>query len=159
MIDHCNQTMPYHETKQLADLVQRKLEVLTLLVRLGRQQLALIEAGEMEVLMKLLGAKQALLSQLQELERQLDPFRADDPEARAWSSAAARAACQKQAEECGQRLAEVIQLEQQAERQMTQRRDSAAARLQGVHSATEARHAYAASAFDSVSRPTLCDES
>jgi hypothetical protein len=146
-------------TNHLAFLVQRKLEILTLLVRLGKQQLALADGGDMGMLMKLLAAKQALLTQLQELERQLDPFRADDPEARTWASAAARAECQRQATECGWRLSEIIELEKQAERQMVLRRDSVAARLQGAHSAAEATSAYTAGAIDSPFRPTLVDES
>ncbi|HUE71333.1 MAG TPA: hypothetical protein VMP01_10655 [Pirellulaceae bacterium] len=151
--------MTMTDTNQLASLVQRKLQVLTLLARLGEQQLAVIDGGDMGLLMKLLAAKQALLVQLQELEKQLDPFRADDPESRTWASSQARAECQRQASECNQRLTEVVQLEQQAERQMVLRRDSAAARLQGVHSAAEASGAYTAAAIDSRSRPTLCDES
>lgn len=147
------------DTNQLAALVQRKLEVLTLLARLGKQQLAVIDGGDMGLLMKLLSAKQALLVQLQQLEKQLDPFRADDPDARTWASSQARAECQRQADECNQRLTEVVQLEKQAERQMVLRRDSAAARLQGVHSAAEASHAYTAAAIDSRPRPSLCDES
>ena len=133
-----------NETKELADLVQRKLTILTLLARLGKQQLALIDGGDMTLLMKLLSAKQTLLTQLQELERRLDPFRADDPEARIWASDDARAECQRQATECNQRLTEVMELEQQAEKQMVLRRDGVAARLQGVHCAAEASHAYAA---------------
>ncbi len=147
------------DTRQLADLVSRKLEVLTLLARLGRQQLAVIDGGDMGLLMKLLAAKQALLTQLQELEKQLDPFRADDPEARVWASSQVRTECQRQATECGQRLTEVLELEKLAERQMVQRRDGVAARLQGVHSAAEATSAYTARAIDAPARPTLCDES
>jgi hypothetical protein len=150
--------MTMTDTNHLATLVQRKLEVLTLLTRLGKQQVALIDSGDMGMLMKLLGAKQALLSQLQELEKQLDPFRADDPESRSWPSPAARAECQRQADECAQQLAELLRLEKQAELQMVLRRDNAAARLQGVHSAAEASHAYAASTIEPVSRPNLCDE-
>lgn len=148
-----------NETKELADLVQRKLTLLTLLARLGKQQLALIDGGDMGLLMKLLAAKQTLLSQLQELERRLDPFRSDDPEARLWASADARAECQRQATECNLRLTEVMELEKQAERQMVIRRDNAAARLQGVHSAAEASHAYAVSGGRQANSSTLCDES
>ena len=148
-----------NETNVLADLVQRKLTILTLLARLGNQQLALIDGGDMTLLLKLLAAKQTLLSQLQELERRLDVFRDDDPEARIWASADARAECQRQATECNLRLNEVVELEKQAERQMILRRDSAAARLQGVHSAAEARLAYAAGAAEPLVRSTLCDES
>ena len=39
-------------------------------------------------LLKLLAAKQTVLDQLQQVERQLDPFRDEDPEARVWRSPA-----------------------------------------------------------------------
>ena len=150
--------MAISDTHQLAFLVERKLESLALLVRLGRQQLALIEAGEMGMLLKLLAAKQSLLAQLQDLDRQLDPFRDEDPESRQWPSAAARAECQRQAALCAELLGEAMQLEKQAERHMVRRRDEAVARLQGVHSAAEASHAYAASSIHPLSRAAMCDE-
>lgn len=131
-------------TELLAALVQQKRGVLVLLARLAEQQLALVEAGEMTLLMKLLAAKQSLLVQLQQLERQLDPFRTQDPDRRTWRTPGDRAACQQQADECAALLAHVMGLEQQAEARMVLRRDAAAERLAGVHSAAEAGHAYAA---------------
>lgn len=146
------------DSAALATLVERKLHVLTLLKRLAEQQLALIEVGDMELLIKLLAAKQTLLTQLQNLERQLDPFRAQDPETRNWPSAAARAACQRQADLSAQILTELMQLERQGESQMVRRRDSAAARLQTMHTAAEANHAYAAGPLDPVSGLDVCHE-
>ena len=146
------------DTDRLAALVESKFQVLSLLLRLAEQQLALIEAGEMGLLMKLLTAKQSLLSQLSELERQLDPFRGDDPDARIWRRPQDRAACQRQAELAAQKLAELMELEKKGESEMVRRRDGAAARLQGVHSAAEARHAYAARPGGQSSGLELCDE-
>ena len=71
----------------VAALVTAKLKILELLVGLARKQLAIVEKGEISDLVKLLAAKQTVLSQLQTLERQLDPFRPQDPETRRWNSA------------------------------------------------------------------------
>ena len=151
-------TTAFENTDRLAALVGSKLELLTLLVRLAQQQLALIEAGDMSMLMKLLAAKQTLLTQLTELERKLDPYRADDPDARVWRSPQARAECQQQSELAAQNLSELMALEKQGEGRMVRRRDEAAARLQGVHSAAEASHAYAASPAAPNSGLDLCDQ-
>jgi flagellar biosynthesis/type III secretory pathway chaperone len=146
------------DTDQLAALVASKLQVLSLLKRSAQQQLALIEAGEMTTLLKLLGAKQTLLSQLQAIEKRLDPFRDEDPECRHWGTPEARADCQRQADHCAQLHAELLELEKSGEGKMVQRRDAAAARLQGVQCAAEASHAYAAGGVDSTSRFEVCDE-
>lgn len=146
------------DTDQLTGLIACKLEVLTLLKRLAEQQLALIEAAETTTLLKLLAAKQTLLSRLQAIEEQLDPFRRQDPESRPWRSAEARAECQRQADRCAEVHAELLQWEQRGEREMVRRRDVAAARLQGVHSAAQASHAYAAGGADLESCFQVCDE-
>lgn len=150
--------MTTNSTDHLSALVASKLEILSLLKRLAQQQLALIEAGEMTTLMKLLAAKQTLLSQLQAIEQELDPFRAEDPESRQWRSPEVRTDCQRQAVCCAQLHAELLELEKRGENEMVRRRDAAAARLQGVHCAAEASHAYAAGGLDSASPFELCDE-
>jgi hypothetical protein len=129
-------------TDQLASLIAAKLQLVEILSRLGHRQLALIETAEMTGLVKLLAAKQTVLAQLQIVERQLDPFRNEDPERRAWSSAAERAACQSQAERCNALLAEVIELERQGEAAMLRRRDATALALVSAQTAADARSAY-----------------
>jgi hypothetical protein len=148
---------PIH-TDRLAALVESKFRVLSLLVRLAEQQLALIEAADMGWLIKLLAAKQSLLAQLSEIERQLDPFRADDPESRSWRTPEARTDCQRLAELGAQQLADLMELEKKGESEMVRRRDGAAARLKGAHSAAEASHAYAERPSGRVSGWDLCDE-
>jgi hypothetical protein len=134
-------------TEQLAALVDAKLQVLKVLVRLSRRQIELIEAGDMSMLIKLLSAKQTVMGQLQSIEKELSPFRQDDPEQRRWASPARRAACQAQAEAANQLLAEAFTLEEQAESAMLCRRDTAAALLASVQSAADARNAYVAAAL------------
>ena len=89
-----------HDTDLLAALVAAKLKILELLAQLARKQLALADRGESTDLLKLLAAKQTVLSQLQHIERRLDPFRSQDPEARVWRSPADRQRCQEQAIRC-----------------------------------------------------------
>src|SRR5262245_51537395 len=129
-------------TEQLAALVAAKLQVLRVLVQLSRRQIELIESGEMTTLIKLLAAKQTVMSQLHTIERELEPFRREDPEQRQWGSPARRAACQTHAECASALLAEALELEQRAETAMLRCRDCAAAALVAVQNASDARGAY-----------------
>jgi hypothetical protein len=131
-------------TERLAALVSAKCQLVEMAARLARRQLEFIEAGEMTSLLKLLAGKQVVLQRLQELDRQLEPFRAQTPESRVWRSAAERTACQSDAERCNALLAEAMELEKQGEAAMVRRRDAAAAGLAGAHSAADARVGYTA---------------
>jgi len=132
-----------NDTDRLAALIAAKRQVLEILARLSRRQLAIVAAGEMTALVKLLSSKQTVMAQLQTLEQQLQPFRDDDPDARLWQTAADRAACQAQADQCNALLAESLTLEKQAEEAMVHRRDAAAVSLTAAQTATDARSAYA----------------
>jgi hypothetical protein len=133
---------PTINTERLAALITTKQQVLEILVQLSRRQLALIGAGEMTTLIKLLAGKQTVMNQLQTLERELMPFRDEDPEARVWASAAERTACQVRAEQCNTLLAEAMNLEKRAEAAMVDRRQAAAAALAAVQAGADARAAY-----------------
>jgi hypothetical protein len=138
-----NTNTPAAGTGRLAALIRAKLEVLEILTRLSRRQLALIAGGDSAALVKLLTAKETVLSQLQAIERQLHPFRDEDPEGRIWNSPAERAACQREAERANSLLAEALDLERQAEAAMLARRDATAAALSAAQGAADARAAYA----------------
>jgi hypothetical protein len=130
-------------TEQLATLVSAKRQVLKIVVQLAERQVEMIGAGRIEDLMKLLAAKQTVLAQLQTLERELAPYRDDDPERREWASQAARAACQAEAEEANGLIARSLELERQAETLMIARRDAAGQALSSFQAASDARTAYA----------------
>jgi hypothetical protein len=129
-------------TSQLAALIEAKLQLLEVLARLGKRQLELIEAGNMADLIKLLAAKQTVIQQLQRVERQLDPYRDENPDQRVWPSAAARANCQARAERCNAALAHTLNLEKQAESAMNVRREQAAESVAAAQSAADVRSAY-----------------
>jgi hypothetical protein len=131
-------------TEILSDRIDQKLALLEQLRDLGRRQAALIEAGDMTQLLKLLSAKQRLLQALHSLERDLDPFRGEDPQARVWSSPAHRKKCAENASACEELLRLIVEQERNCEEQMRLRRDEAAARLDEAHSVAAAHRAYAA---------------
>lgn len=137
--------MTEFETDRLAALITAKSQVAELLVRLAERQLELATGGQTQALLKLLAAKQSVLDQLHRLEREIDPFRAQDPELRRWRSPAHRAACQQQVEHAGARLAAAMALEKQGEAMLLRRRDAAATELSAAQSAADARSAYAVS--------------
>jgi gamma-glutamylcysteine synthetase len=134
--------MPPSETAILADLIRAKRECLLQVRELGRKQMELIEQGNMTALLDLLTVKQRSISQLQRIEKTLDPFRGEDPDERAWAAPEARAACAEMAEQCDVLLAEVIKNEKYCETALVRRRDETANQLQGAHMAGCARQAY-----------------
>jgi hypothetical protein len=129
-------------TTRLAALITAKQQVLEILAQLGRKQVALIAAGDMTSLLKLLAGKQSVMSHLQMIEQALTPFRDEDAESRVWESPAHRTACQARADQCNALLREAMELEQQAETEMVKRRDCAQASLTNVQAAADARAAY-----------------
>jgi flagellar biosynthesis/type III secretory pathway chaperone len=143
-----------NSTETLANLIAQKLQLLELLARLSRAQAELIDGGDMTRLLPVLGAKQQLLAQMQQLEPALAPYRDENPELRVWASPAARDRCRANAERSEQLLAEIMLLERQGEAEMVRRRDEAARRLEEVEVGSQAHSAYfevplpAASHFD-----------
>jgi hypothetical protein len=142
-------------TEILSDRIEQKLALLEQLRDLGRRQLALIEAGDLTRLLKLLSAKQRLLAALQSLERELDPFRSEDPEARVWTSPTHRQKCAQNAAACEELLRSIVEQERQSEAEMIVRRDEAAARLDGAHWVAAAHLAYSAEEFRTAARLDL----
>jgi hypothetical protein len=131
-------------TSKLADLIRRKHEVLVQLCELGRHQKEIVDRGETTTLLQVLATKQKMISVLQQVERELSPYHAEDPDARVWPEAGARARCAQQAAECNQLLEAVVALERDSADRMTVRRDDVAAQLNHVYAAGQARDAYEA---------------
>ncbi len=128
--------------EKLADLISKRHGCLVQLHRLGCKQTELIHSGEMSTLMRLLSAKNQLIIAMQAIERELTPFHAQDAATRPWHSPEARHACAQQAEACRELLEAVMQMEQENEQKLTQRRDQISQQLQSVQNSATARRAY-----------------
>jgi len=131
-------------TNLLVDLIQRKHSVLVQLRDVGLRQQDYVDRGETAALLELLAAKQTMISVLQQVERDLAAFHAEDPDARFWPTIDVRARCAAQADECNHLLEEIVELERNSAQRMTIRRNEVAAQLRQVYSAGQARSAYEA---------------
>ncbi len=132
------------DTDRLTDLVGKRLKCISRLRDLALRQQKLIGEGEMDKLLSVLADKQRLFDALRQVDRQLDPYRAQDPELRSWRCAEDRQRCARAMQCCDQLLSEIRHLEKQSETNLIRRRDELAGALQGAHAATSARGAYAA---------------
>lgn len=131
-------------SKTLADLIAKRRHCLVKLRDLGLKQSELITAGDMGPLLRLLSAKNQWIVAVQAIEKELGPYHEQDPAERVWASENLRSQCADQAAECKQLLDEIMQLERQNEREMTDRRDQVANQLQTAHAAGAVRTAYQA---------------
>ena len=102
------------ETEQLAQLLEERHEGLSQLLFLSRRQIELIEHGDLGTLLKVLGAKQQLLTTLQDVERRLDPFRDQQPDQRKWANPESREKYSQLADSSNRLLGEIFQLEKQS---------------------------------------------
>lgn len=148
--------MTEFETDQLSALITRKLTCLTRLHELGCQQLDMANSGTMTQLLDLLAVKQRVLLELQRIERDLDPFRSQDPESRRWRSQADRTRCAEELRRCEKLLSEIVKQEKQSEAALVRRREETAVKLHSAHEAGAARGAYHA-ATRPANSPTRLD--
>lgn len=140
--------MTDHDTRRLADLVGAKHACLLQLRELGRRQHELITSGDMTPLLMLLADKQRAIGELHEFERQLDPFRSEDPARRVWSGEAERVHCASLADQSARLLAEILEVEKSCEESLRRRRDETAEQLAVVQSAGATRGAYVNADFN-----------
>ena len=129
-------------TEILMQLVRARYTCLIQLRDLGRRQMELIDQGNVTGLLDLLAIKQKPLSDIQRVEKALDPYRTQDPEKRQWPSADQRAACARLVEECNKMLKEIVAQEKRCEETMACKRDATALELQRLRAAGQAHGAY-----------------
>ena len=146
-------------TDQLADLIRRKHECLVKLHELGRSQVNFVSTGELTELLLVLSGKQQLLERVHLIDRELDPYRHQQPESRTWRSPDDRRRCAALADECEALLRDIVEQERQSETQLRARRDEAAARLETVQVAHQARGAYVDSSSAAASHVDFYSES
>jgi hypothetical protein len=95
---------------------------------------------------------------LQRIERELDPFRGQNPDQRRWRSAERRRQCAAGVSACEALLERIVAQEKQSEAELARRRDEAATRLQRTYSAGEARASYLARPHAAASQLDLTSE-
>lgn len=144
MSNEVNRPMsPYTLTDRLTDLIERKHDVLTQLCKLSACQFRLAgHDNHVDDLMRVVAAKQTLIERLLELDRQIDPFRAEPPESRTWRSAADRARCSGLARACQAMLDDLRSLETEGTQRVQTHRNEISRQLQETQSASGSLAAY-----------------
>lgn len=137
-------TAHYGDTDRLAKLIADKHACLVQLRDLGARQTELIHEGNLTALLRMFADKQRLLDDLLHLERQLDPYRDEEPELRVWKSADVRRRVSELVDQSQRLLDEILRQEQDGEAELRTRRDQVSARLQSLQVAGDAHQAYAA---------------
>jgi len=146
------------DTDLLFRLVRARRACLASLRDIGRRQLELAQQGNITALLDVLSAKHRPLTELQRIERALDPFRSQDPAGRRWPSPRDRAACAGELAECETLLAEIVRQEKQCEAALLRQRDVTATRLAQLRLAGQVRGAYAAGPQLGTRQIDLCSE-
>jgi hypothetical protein len=129
-------------THALAGLARQRRRLLESMAAVGERQQQLLDDADTTPLLHLLSAKQQLIGALAQVERQLDPFRTEDPASRVWDSEQQRQACADDLRIGSQLLGVVLERERNHTECVTARRDAVARQLAVANTAHAAASAY-----------------
>lgn len=130
------------DTTELARLIDEKLEIVSAVLTIAREQEAVIADQRLAELMPLLAKKQVALERLSAVQKALEPFASDDPEQRVWPNEQARQRCREQEQQCDQTLRQILELDARCESELTKSRDALTERLQQTTGSHQAARAY-----------------
>lgn len=128
-------------TRRLAQLVHQKSSLVIELHKVLSKQRSMIDDGDID-LMALLAIKQKLLEALKIVDRQMDPFRQQEPDDRIWAHPAERQECREESEACEALFVQVKQMEAYCIQKMQQLQAATQDQLQSTSSARMAANAY-----------------
>jgi hypothetical protein len=134
-------------TLALAGLVRQRRRLLESMAAVGERQQQLLDDADTTPLLNLLSAKQQLIGALAQVERGLDPFRAEDPATREWETEEQRQACADDLRIGSQLLRVILERERNHTECVTARRDAVARQLAFAKTAHAAASAYQPHAY------------
>lgn len=139
---------------ELTQAIDERCELVDLLMEMGLRQQDAIAAGHMSSLMHLLSQKQELLDRLFESSQRTRVALQDGDAAADWASDAQRDACRQRHQLSEAKLAELLRLEAECERQLQSQRGSIGEQLLEFGNSQRAVSGYAKSG--SVARSGSC---
>ena len=129
-------------TDQLLHCMQSKLELIQRLYELTCQQMECLETTEVEQLLSVLGQKQCVFDQLQELRTELEPMLAVNPDERVWSSEGRRQECRELVGICGSRMQQILTMEEASLGRLNERKQLISDQLSSLASTARVDQAY-----------------
>jgi hypothetical protein len=134
------------KTKELQDLLEyfgREQACYTSLLELSRQQRLLIEDGQMDALLSVLGHKQQILGQVSEIEMRLRPYKENWDIVRTELSGDDRGIVDAALSTVEELLGELIEIEKESEQLLVSQMTTVRQELQEVTTAKGVHSAYA----------------
>jgi hypothetical protein len=122
--------------------MQSKLELVERLYELTCQQMECLETTEVERLLSVLGQKQFVFDQIQELRQELEPLLELDPDERIWSSEGRRQECRALVGQCGARMREILTMEEASLGRLNERKQLISDQLGSIASINRMDNAY-----------------
>lgn len=132
----------FASTDRLADLMAERLRTLGELVKLARRQRELAHEGSLVGVVEALSAKQPYVDRLLAIERDLNPYRDEDPETRVWRDEEAKTRTRRMAELSQPLLAETLAIETECERILVALKEETATQLGAAQGAEAVRRGY-----------------
>ena len=138
--------MPDLDTNASADrlisMLEQHRDLVLQLDRMAEGQMALIDAGEADALLGLLGDRQAIMDELAAGQDGMAGL-SEDLRGRDDLGDGHRARITRLVDEIGDRLSRIVTRDEQDRARLRTNRDRAAAELSGLHTARQAHSAYA----------------
>lgn len=134
--------MSEHGLANLLECFGREQRCYTSLLDLSRRQRELIDAGDIDLVLRVLGQKQLVLAEVADIERELEPWRRRWPRVRAELDDLSRQKLDAALHSVEELLAELIRSERESETALTASRDSVERELTRSREAAPVRRTY-----------------
>ncbi|MGL4594863.1 MAG: hypothetical protein ACRCUY_09065 [Thermoguttaceae bacterium] len=126
-----------------AELIQWKEGILMRLVPISERQLEIVRRGEVTDLLSLLGQKQKIMDEFEDVERQLAPFRNMKPEERQWKDDSERSKTAEAIDRCASMLKQILEHDNISTNETALQRDEIAEQLRRVRQGSNVSQIYA----------------
>lgn len=105
----------------------------------SEKQWKFVQAGDTNLLLRLLAEKQKIFHSLEKIERELDPYRNIEPKDRQWENEQDRLDCDTAIQECNRLLEKIMETDKRSEAELIRQKDEIQKELN--HSETSGRAA------------------
>ncbi|MDR1959038.1 MAG: hypothetical protein LBQ54_08350 [Planctomycetaceae bacterium] len=129
-------------TELFLELMERKADIVDQLCQFAEKQLEIVRASDITLLLSFLSRKQHLIYEMEFVEKELTPFREEKPEDRLWASPEAKERCQERIDFCREKLALIMDLEHQAEKELTAKKENVRGQIKHLDQGVTVHRAY-----------------
>jgi small-conductance mechanosensitive channel len=132
------------ETRQFAELVTRRRDVMVRILKVSMDQERAVLDGMVEALVARLNDKEHLVNELRTIQKSLKPSAEIHPDQRNWASEEARGQCRQELNDTEKLQAAILEIDTRCEKAMIERKDELFASLNKTNGAATAAKAYGA---------------